>query len=506
MRQQISLISNTITTFNATIYRIKDNEELLNLNTEDLNKYSIKISSTLNKIQIQQLFSTQLNLLLSMLADVDDQYSIMISSITYAERKILHPDIISPQSLLKGLSKLESYQSQRLPLPLTKENIKEYYKLSKVKINYLNNNVVFIIGIPLVEYSVFILYEVISLPTFHYNSDESSYIESFTPFLLINLEKTYYSKQQSLEGCSLISPANYICHEIIFTRTIDKPSCETTLLNSNTTSIPSICKEKHVIHEQEFWYSIKENQWIFAVRNFQQLFIHCKSSPIEVIYIEKSGILKLNGDCKCHTETFILETTNKFYKNLTQKSTFQEINNDCCLTIDTKLKINPLNLRSIKPTNIVDEDFKQQTKIMDQLDETLKEELQKPISTYNFNWLTSITSILFSLIAIITTYIFFRWCGISNLCWGYFSRIKSTESVTKGLCLKIYNTNVTTTPQHKSRLYKIIERPNSEQYLDTDHEEVDRPLIPSSRRSESREKTPVQHRREKIHEPSINME
>ncbi|KAK0072183.1 hypothetical protein PV325_011760, partial [Microctonus aethiopoides] len=403
MRQQISLISNTIASFNATIYKIKDNEELLNLNTEDLNKYSIKISSTLNKIQIQQLFSTQSNLLLSMLADVDEQYSIMISSITYAERKILHPDIISPQNLLKELSKLESYQSQRLPLPLTKENIKEYYKLSK---------------------------------------------------------------QQSLEGCSLISPANYICHGIIFTRTIDKPSCETTLLNSNTTSILSICKEKHVIHEQEFWYSIKENQWIFAVKNPQQLFIHCKSSPIEVIYIEKSGILKLNGDCKCHTETFVLETTNKFYKNLTQNSTFYEINNDCCLTIDTKLKINPLNLRSIKPTNIVDEDFKQQTKLMDQLDETLKEELQKPISTYNFNWLTSITSILFSLIAI-------------------------------GLCLKIYNTNVTTTPQHKSRLYKIIERPNSEQYLDTDHEEVDRPLIPSSRRSESRERTPVQHRRER---------
>ncbi|KAK0071376.1 hypothetical protein PV325_013038, partial [Microctonus aethiopoides] len=208
MRQQLGIISNTITHIEMNANSLKNSENQINDNIENLNSYIIRTSSIVNLVQLQQLISEQISSLNNVFNDMNDYCESIISAIILAKNNILHTNVISPNELLIKLSQIQLHQSQKLPIELTKNTINEYYSILKISINKVENNIIFAIKIPIVESTTYVLYEVIPLPIPH-NSSQSLYIEFISPYLIIDPSKTYYSQLQSLGDCSLTSPRNY---------------------------------------------------------------------------------------------------------------------------------------------------------------------------------------------------------------------------------------------------------------------------------------------------------
>ncbi|KAK0076659.1 hypothetical protein PV326_010606, partial [Microctonus aethiopoides] len=158
---------------------LKNSENQINDNIENLNSYIIRTSSIVNLVQLQQLISEQISSLNNVFNDMNDYCESIISAIILAKNNILHTNVISPNELLIKLSQIQLHQSQKLPIELTKNTINEYYSILKISINKVENNIIFAIKIPIVESTTYVLYE------------------------------TYYSQLQSLGDCSLTSPRNY---------------------------------------------------------------------------------------------------------------------------------------------------------------------------------------------------------------------------------------------------------------------------------------------------------
>ncbi|KAK0077913.1 hypothetical protein PV325_003289 [Microctonus aethiopoides] len=117
--------------------------------------------------------------------------------------------------------------------------------------------------------------EALSLPT-PYNSSKWCFnVKSTFFFLLTNRAKTYYTSQQSLESCLLISLIDYICYGIDIIRITERRTYEIVLLTSSIKIIAPICELKVIKTEIEIWHRFSNNQQDSNVTKPQQLTMSC---------------------------------------------------------------------------------------------------------------------------------------------------------------------------------------------------------------------------------------
>ena len=93
MKQQISVITNTIQDFNTCINNLKLDENTLNENIKLLSDFSNSTANILSNIYRQHLISEQLHLLSQVSTELDEYCNLFISSISMARRNVLHPQV-----------------------------------------------------------------------------------------------------------------------------------------------------------------------------------------------------------------------------------------------------------------------------------------------------------------------------------------------------------------------------------------------------------------------------
>lgn len=105
---------------------------------------------------------------------------------------IIHTSLISPRELLENIKdiKVPLPGGTDLPTDLDIQNIYELIKLSDLTIYYANDNLVFILTLPLIYQNDFILYNLIPVPVC--NGNDCHYIKPSNKYLAISNTKKHY--------------------------------------------------------------------------------------------------------------------------------------------------------------------------------------------------------------------------------------------------------------------------------------------------------------------------
>lgn len=160
------------------------------------------------------------------------------------------------------------------------------------------------------------------------------------------------------------------------------------------------------------------------------------------------GTLKLEEKCKAYTNLITLEAaTNSGSTNLTSRiPTTNIIEDDCCRTMERNISLNNFKLEPITLTNIDLNELKFAKTRLNQFDEILQQQLNKPFIIQHSSWITPILAIIACAALTTLVYKLFKWFGVLNWlsqCLCFAKEQRNSSEKLKSLCclpcVKIYN-------------------------------------------------------------------
>lgn len=282
----------------------------------------------------------------------------------------------------------------------------------------INDIIIFAIKIPIVEKTIFNLYQLIPLPIQHKNTSIFSYIEPKQQYILLSKSKTVSSPLQDLSRCTEYLDQQFLCKEIHTHKRTDQPTCEVQLLSAHQKQIPDDCQIRNIKAEIETWKFINNNQWLYVLQKPVSLTLLCDESQnhMEDVVLHQTGLLQLQPLCKGYTDHFVLEATRNINKNIThQVPTIDILEDDCCLFENRLNKTDPIHLTPIKLTNIDLGELRYANKKLKEFDQIVTEQLNKPFVISHSKWYTIALSIIGSILVLIIVVNCCKWCGCINL-------------------------------------------------------------------------------------------
>ncbi|KAL4107224.1 hypothetical protein QTP88_017607 [Uroleucon formosanum] len=252
-----------------------------------------------------------MNLLLTKyMAETD----ILLSIIEAAKLGQIHPYLLGPTDLLAQFQdiRLSLPIGTDFPYPLSLETVNDIVKLSDVKIYYSNNNIVFILTIPLIYQNNFILYHLIPKPYCHTNIN-CIYIAPSHKFLAISKNKEHYVAYDEFHYNQCKHARSFLlCPEIqsLHPRNL-RPICEVQLLQ-DPKEVPTTCDIRHVRMQATIFHKLSyRNKWLYATDS-EVIIINCENDQEASTHLlEGVGIISINETCKGYaTRDLLLPSTN----------------------------------------------------------------------------------------------------------------------------------------------------------------------------------------------------
>lgn len=438
MKQQINIISDAIKNYNNSIVSFKTQEEKFNSNIQKFNKFSKATTNSVNQLISGQLVTDHVNLLTQTINDLNEKYDVIISSILFAKQNILHPSIITPNNLRNELIKVTLNSDRQFPIPLNDyKNIHKYFSICKLSVIYNNEFLIFAIKIPLVENQMYNLYNLLPLPSrYDEKSTVYSYVDTQYPYLLLSTTKTHYSRLRDLSNCKQISEEDYICEHLLILSTAEKPVCETNLINGLTTQVPEDCPTRTISAKIELIHPLQTNSWLYIFSKKIIGSLSCDPSNVKIIDVEleEAGIIYLKPKCKLYTPLTVLTATSN--KTVNYTNYVPDINihlDDCCVKNEEYLKSEEMIPIDVSHINL--DDLRYAKHKLEQFDEVLQQNLNKPFFYHSSKWYT----ILFYVIAFIIGMIVF--CCCCRYFGRWFPYIRRFYPKDPGCCPNICITN-----------------------------------------------------------------
>ena len=333
MKDQIQIITATISTFNDSISKFKDNEEILNINIDKFNKFMRKQNEVNYHLEIKEEITEHFQLLTYMINEMTIEFDEIIDIILFARKNIIHPSLITPRELLNELRKAKQFLSNDkvFPLELSETNINILMNIFKNRLGYRNQKVIFEISLPIVNDKEYFAYKLIPLPIPYPNQLTYAYIQPNFQYLLVSYNKLQYVQLNSLDECTIVLKDNYLCPVNAIYYANNKPICEVKLFVNTIKEIPKDCNTKTLFGNIEIWQNLKSNQWIFVLNRPEKLTIICKEIKEEII--QNTGILTLEDGCKAfalQTQLIANSKTETEYKHIIP--TINITMDECCQT------------------------------------------------------------------------------------------------------------------------------------------------------------------------------
>lgn len=477
IQQQIKIISSTISNFNTSMQILNKNNKVLNENIKKFNEFMEHTASFEERITHDYDINQHIITLIEMTDEVQNTLNKYVDSLSLINQGIISFNLISPKDLLLELNHINT--KYNLPLEANIENTYIYYKLLQIKSFIKDNLLVIALDIPLTNSVIYDLYEIHSLFTPHNDPKFYSYIEPAKPFLLLSLTRTVYSTMNNLHGCQEYVPHQWLCRRITTTKRIEHATCEVELFFKTTTTIPESCNVKHLYADTEIWNKVSNNEWLFIISKPTTLSVLCNQTPTQEETIQRIGLLQLQPNCKAYTEDAILEAdTTVETVNITNKfPSTSIIEDDCCRHLKENVTIKATKLKPLSLANLDLNELKYAKHKLNQFDEILQQQLNKPFIIQHSNWFTLVLSSLGGLAIIIILYNVLKWFGITTLLYKYLCCAKEPRKALEWKscclpCVNIYNQsyNTRTEEPHQQevrydnemeRLYLPTERPTS---------------------------------------------
>lgn len=230
-----------------------------------------------------------------------------------------------------------------MPFEPILENILLFEKTMEIKSYNKENQIVFILEIPIVEIESYNYYHLYSLPIPVSHSFKA--IVPHSKYLLIN-ERTYAFSDTK---CQEVTPEEFLCQESNTVKILDDVPCEVQLLrySINTTK----CQYTPVRLTNTKIQKIQENKWIVVTPESVVAQQKCGNSK-DNIPLNGSYVIELTSQCEVQIKDVIIKTFQNLKPNfkhikLPNVQVFKDLTRDS--NFDLKpLEIETINLDDIK--------------------------------------------------------------------------------------------------------------------------------------------------------------
>lgn len=353
-----SLIKDNILMTNTALRNYNDTLKLISINEARMGNAIENLSTVLNNItnlpkelyvesKMNEIYNELSSSLLTLSFKLDD----IVNAIMFTKSHSIHPSILTPKQLYDELthSIKDLNKDNELPISLSLDNIHSLSDVSQLSCYFINNKIVFVIKIPLVYKSEYLVYKSIPVPIPHDVEHPNSYamIIPRCNHIAVSRDKLTYVCLTDLSTCSEITNSIYICNNVDTYSVQDAPICETELLCKIVNTLPQQCDTRIIHGHIDTWQELVGNKWLFVKSVPTKLTLECDSQVSEYKLLG-TGIFNLKPDCKAYCRN--KEFTPKFsYSILTTPviSDFNLIDNSCCDKYKFKLtepKLEPLKL------------------------------------------------------------------------------------------------------------------------------------------------------------------
>lgn len=412
LKSQVQIISNTIQNFNNSVILLKQGEQQMNDNFHKISMLSNTLVDEVHQLKLETTITDQVTLLSTLSSKILDDYNEFIDAINLGKHNILSPRVITPKILFDELIKYKGESD--LPIEPTPQNVHLIYELLKIHVIYESPIILMVLKIPLVGKDTYNLYRLIPLPMQHENQTTFSYIEPNDDYLLISQAKTSFSYLQDLSSCEEYTHRHFICNDVFTSRRNDASTCELQLLSPHVKLIPSNCRTRNINAAFETWEYINNNQWLYVLHRPTTLTLVCEENKdgIEDVPLHNTGLIQLKGRCKGYTDTYVLQTSNQYFTDITHIVPQISItDDDCCLLSNETKKQAKLHLPAINFGNVDLSELKYASKKLNELDDIITDELEKPFKNSHRNWYSTSLAIIGAPFSIIIFVNCCRWCG-----------------------------------------------------------------------------------------------
>lgn len=427
LKDNILLTDTALKNYNETLKTIKNNEAQLGNAIEKLSALLNNVTHMPKGLYIESKMNEIYNELSSSLLTLSFRLDDIINAILFTKSHSIHPSILTPKQLYEELthSVKDLNKNSELPISLSLDSIHTLIDLAQLSCYFINRKVVFVIKIPLVYKSEYVLYKPIIVPIPHDVDQPNSYamIIPHCNHIAISKDKiTYVCLQlQELNKCVKTINQIYVCSNLDIHSVQDMPICETEMLCKIINKLPQQCETKLVYGNIDIWQELKNNKWLFVKSEPTKLTLECNSQITEYKLLG-TGVISLQPECKAYCKG--REFTSKPYYNTVIKpiiSDFNLISDPCCdkdkfMLIKSKLK--PLRLNDVHLEKLVTVSNHQLIsdidKIINEPSPFIKYESHYPIITY-------------CILILLLIFIFYKLCKKFGKCPTSKTKIESNS-------------------------------------------------------------------------------
>lgn len=476
MQKQLQITSSTIKNFNETIFKISYSEQIINENIDRLNTYLNSTSKLIFDIKISEDVSTISLQILELVISLENDVNDCFSSILFAKSNTVHPSIITVKQLYQELLLSNHIRTnKRLIVPVTPDNIHTLLDSSTLSAYVYSNRLMYILEFPLIQNDQFTLYHLYSIPIRHLNSTYYTTILPEHSYLATNPNGQQYISTSSLDDCTTYATRKKVCTGLTVYDSTARPTCETQILSSISTSIPKICTATTFPAVINTFQPLTGNTWLYILSNEVQSVLQC-DNEVSHHRIQGTGIITLPPTCKLHTGYSTLSAFQTSEENVTYPIIIPDIRTEDCFE-DIKNMEPPLLI----PIPINELPLDSLNKIKEHINK-FHEELQVSKSkSFTQRYQPTISWTYLSIGLIILFYILLKCCNINPIRLLKWNR--RTSEHPNG-CIQIFNNCFdSSTRQHATRV--AIPLPDRAQPTTTciSEDEDEETISPSYQRS-----------------------
>jgi hypothetical protein len=397
MKQQLSVMKSSLGAINNTLAEVDYNEKLLKQGigkvTDYMNALKSESDANLNLVSAKIEVDGHILRVNGAISTLQRKLDLIMSSVMNAQKGILHPQVISPFSLMESLLKNSHAfpKDTSLPFPLSKDSAYQLTRLCELKVYIKNGILGYVILLPLVNQGNFNIYRLIPIPV-PLDKTKFLYIDTGKSFLWIDQARQYYflSEKEVLEECKIIHPMLYVCkqNQPLLSSHLHE-NCLVKMLQPRGT-VPTICEKRVVELSNSVWTQLENNEWIYFVPASESITILCEEKPPMDVIVSGIGKLGIRENCKgygrsAHFQThFILNVEAIGYESDFLSKVNLEY--DCCEHLNAKSNLSSLHLNtSFKHIVSHLDDLKMASHRISEVEYMIKEQQWKQLHTASHN-------------------------------------------------------------------------------------------------------------------------
>jgi hypothetical protein len=269
MKQQLSVVKSSLGAVNNTLSDVEYNEELLKQGMSKVTKYIETLKSEeeakINLVSAKVEVEGHILRVNGAVSTLQRKLDLLVNSVMNAQKGILHPQVISPITLMESLLKSAPAfpKDTTLSFPMSKDSAYQLIRLCDLQVYIKKGILGYVVLLPLVNPGSFDIYRLIPIPV-PLDKTKFVYIDTGKSFLWTDQARQYYflSEKEKLTECKMANPRLYVCNQNqpLLSSHLHE-NCLVQMLQPRG-SVPAICEKRVVDLYNSVWTQMVTSGYI----------------------------------------------------------------------------------------------------------------------------------------------------------------------------------------------------------------------------------------------------